>query len=191
MAAHFVRPLLPGHGGTILVAAVALAAGLHLGWIDKNQANFRAFPWLKGGTGIACLVLAAFLLTSLAMQGAGVPWRSYAEDTLKEARNLKKPVIIDFYATWCTPCVALDEVTFHDALVVKQAESDFVMIKVDVTKAGNPLNERLLQEYGIKGVPTVVFLDTDGKERQDLRLVDYLPPDQFLGRMAIIKKNDR
>jgi thiol:disulfide interchange protein DsbD len=49
----------------------------------------------------------------------------------------------------------------------------------------------LLQEYEIKGVPTIVFLDTKGKEQQDLRLVDYLPPDQFLGRMAGVKKNDK
>ena len=191
MAAHFIRPLLPGHGGTILLALIAMAAGLHLGWIDKSQANFRAFPWLKGGAGIACLVLAAFLITSWALQGVGVSWRPYTEEILKEAQNLKKPVIIDFYATWCTPCVELDEVTFHDASVVKQAESDFVMVKVDVTKAGNPMNERLLQQYGIKGVPTIVFLDTNGKEGQDLRLVDYLPPDQFQDRMARLKKNDR
>jgi thioredoxin:protein disulfide reductase len=191
MAAHFIRPLLPGHGGTILVALVALAAGLHLGWIDKSQANFRAFPWLKGGAGIACFVLAAYLVTSWTLQGVGVSWRPYAEETLQEAQNLKKPVIIDFYATWCTPCRELDEVTFHDASVVKQAESDFIMVKVDVTKAGNPLNERLLQQYGIKGVPTIMFLDANGQERQDLRLVDYLPPDQFLSRMARVKKNDK
>jgi thioredoxin:protein disulfide reductase len=191
MAAHFIRPLLPGHGGTIPVALVALAAGLHLGWIDKSQANFRAFPWLKGGAGTACLVLAAYLVTSWAMQGAGVSWRPYAEETLQEAQSLKRPVIIDFYATWCTPCRELEDITFHDASVVKQAESDFIMVKVDVTKAGNPLHERLLQEYGIKGVPTIVFLDANGKERQDLRLVDYLPPDQFLGQMVKVQKDDK
>ena len=36
----------------------------------------------------------------------------------------------------------------------------------------------------IKGVPTVVFLDSRGKERRDLRLADFLPADQFLNRMA-------
>ncbi len=167
-----------------------LGAGLHLGWIDKSQANFRAFPWLKGGAGIMCLVLATFLITSWAMRGPGVTWKPYSEETLQEARNLKKPVIIDFYATWCTPCREIEEVTFHDTAVVKQADSDFVMIKVDVTKGGNPLHERLLEQYEVKGVPTIVFLDTDGKEKRDLRLVDYLPPDQFLGRMAELMKGD-
>ncbi|MDR3630655.1 MAG: cytochrome c biogenesis protein CcdA [Desulfocapsaceae bacterium] len=189
MAAHFIRPLLPGSGGTIVVALVALSAGLHLGWIDSSRANFRAFPWLKTGAGTACLVLAAFLLTSRAMQGPGVRWRPYTEETLQKAWDQKKPVIIDFYATWCTPCRELDEVTFHNAAVVSQAERDFIMVKVDVTRAGNPLNERLLQQYGIKGVPTIVFLDTNGEERQDLRLVDYLPPDRFLKQMAGVGKS--
>ena len=171
-----------------MLAVVALAAGVHLGWIDESQANFRAFPWLKGGAGVACLVLATFLVTSWAMQGPGVTWKPYSEEVLQEAQSAKKPVIIDFYATWCTPCREIEEVTFHDASVVKQADSGFVMVKVDVTKGGNPVHERLIEQYEVKGVPTIVFLDTGGKERRDLRLVDFLPADQFLGRMAELKK---
>jgi thioredoxin:protein disulfide reductase len=183
MAAHFIRPLLPGQGGTILIALVALAAGLHLGWIDKSQANFRAFPVLKSGAGIAGLVLATFLVASVAMRGPGVTWNPYTEEILKEAQALKKPVIIDFYATWCTPCRELEEVTLHQPDVVQLAEKDFTMVKVDVTKGGNPYHEELLKRYNVKGVPTIVFLDADGKERADLRLVDYLPPDKFLDHM--------
>jgi thiol:disulfide interchange protein DsbD len=41
----------------------------------------------------------------------------------------------------------------------------------------------------VKGVPTVVFLDSEGKEREDLRLVDFLPPDEFLSRMNRILKS--
>jgi thiol:disulfide interchange protein DsbD len=42
----------------------------------------------------------------------------------------------------------------------------------------------------VKGVPTVVFLDSEGKEREDLRLVDFLPPDQFLDRMNRIANSN-
>jgi len=62
------------------------------------------------------------------------------------------------------------------------------MIKVDLTRKGNPDSERLLQKYDVKGVPTVVFLDKRGEERRELRLVDLLPADQFLVRMAEIRK---
>jgi thioredoxin:protein disulfide reductase len=188
MAVHFVRPILPATWTTGLLALVALAAGLHLGWIDRSKAGFSAFPWLKRVAGLIFLLLAVFLVASGPTHSAGVTWKTYSEQTLQDARKMGKPIIIDFYATWCSPCRELEEVTFHNESVIKEAEKNFVMVKVDVTKGGDELRARLLQEYGVKGVPTVVFLDSKGKERTHLRLSDFLPPDQFLNRMAEVKK---
>ena len=64
------------------------------------------------------------------------------------------------------------------------------MVKVDLTQKGDPQHARLLQQYNIKGVPTVVFLDAQGREITGLRLVDYLPPDRFLLRMVQAKKSE-
>jgi thiol:disulfide interchange protein DsbD len=189
MAAYFLKPILREPAATIALSAVLLAAGVHLAWIDRNKASFSAFPWLKAAAGAASFAIAAFLIASLLMQGPGVAWAPFSDDALKEAARQKRPVVIDFYAAWCAPCRELDEITFHDAAVVKQAQNGFVMIKVDVTKGGNPTHERLLQEYGIKGVPTVVFLNADGKECQELRLLDFLPPDQMLNRMSQLQKD--
>jgi thiol:disulfide interchange protein DsbD len=179
---------LPKTIGILFLAAVALTAGLHLGWIDGTKASFRAFEWIRNGIVIISLVITTILIGSWITQGAGVTWQSYSVELLQEAKKLNKSVIIDFYADWCSPCRELEEITFHDAEIVKQAKQNFIMVKVDLTRKGNPIHERLLKEYEVKGVPTVVFLNRQGNERSDLRLVDFLPANQFLIRMAEAKK---
>jgi thiol:disulfide interchange protein DsbD len=188
MAAYFIKPLFSSHlAGIILLPAVILAAGVHLGFIDRTMGTFRGFAWLKKGIGTAFILLASYQIVSAVTIGPGVTWQPYSEQLLKKATSVEKPVIIDFYADWCAPCRELEQNTFHDPEIVKVAKSDFVMIKVDLTRKGDPMNENLLRQYEVRGVPTVVFLDKNGRERSDLRVVDFLPPAQFIRHMAVVR----
>jgi thiol:disulfide interchange protein DsbD len=190
MAAYFIKPLFSSHlAGIILLSAVILAAGVHLGFIDRTTGTFRGFGWLKKGIGIALILLASYQIVSAVSRSPGVTWQPYSEQLLKKAASVDKPVIIDFYADWCAPCRELEQITFHDPAIVKLAGSDFVMIKVDLTRKGDPMNEHLLRQYEVRGVPTVVFLDRDGRERRDLRVVDFLPPAQFIKHMVVVRSS--
>jgi DNA-binding transcriptional ArsR family regulator len=173
----------PGHRPAGRQNQLLMGDELHLG----TTAGFRGFLWLKTAVALAGVVLATFLVGSWAFRGPGVTWQPYSDQLLAQAKAAHKPVILDFSATWCTPCRKLEEITFHHPDVVKLAEQEFVMLKVDLTQGGDPVHLRLLREYQIKGVPTLIFLDGEGKEWRNLCVVDYLPPEQLLLRLKALK----
>ena len=72
---------------------------------------------------------------------------------------------------------------------MQRAADNFVMVKVDLTGKGDALNDKLVTQYSTKGVPTVVILDSHGRQRKDLRLVDFIPTEQFLSRMSQVKQS--
>ena len=95
-------------------------------------------------------------------------------------------MIIDFYADWCLPCKELDAKTFTDERVRAEGER-FARLKVNLTNADDPLSKELSTQYAILGVPTIVFLDGQGKEATATRLTGFEGPDRFLERMRSVR----
>lgn len=58
-----------------------------------------------------------------------------------------------------------------------------MIVKIDLTTSENPEYQKLVLDYDVKGVPTVVFLDGNGRERLELRLVEFMQPRDFLVHM--------
>jgi thioredoxin 1 len=63
--------------------------------------------------------------------------------------NGDKPVLIDFFATWCGPCKALAP-TLNQ--VVKEIGEKVRVVKIDVDK-----NQPLAQSLQVRGVPTLIM----------------------------------
>jgi len=186
-AGYFIAPLMPDAIGTGLLAAIALAAGIHLGWIESREMRSAPIWWIKKSVGIVCVVLAGSLIWG-AMPNDAIKWTPYSDAVLSQAKGSGKPIILDFYADWCSPCRHLDKLTFQDRSVIDAAAKDFITIRVDLSIADRA-KEKLLGLYKIQGVPTVVFLKPGGDERTDLRVLSILPPGEFLKRMNELKKS--
>ena len=71
-------------------------------------------------------------------------------DNLKELLAGEKPVVLDFWATWCAPCRMISPIIEE---LAQQFEGQVVIGKVDVEE-----NEDLAVEYGVRNVPTILFI---------------------------------
>jgi len=185
MAAYLLQPLLTQPlGEKILFGAILVAAGLHLGWLDKSRSPMRAFPFIKKGVGVIliCGAVISFLIVS--PNRPGVQWLPYDETVLAEAIQAKEPVILDFYADWCGPCVAMEKKVFNVPEVVELGKH-FVTLRVDLTKK-HPHQTELLKHYKIRGVPTVIFMNREGIEETDLRIESYVNSNDILKRMKML-----
>ncbi len=74
------------------------------------------------------------------------------------------PVIVDFWATWCTPCRAIAPTL--DRMAV-ELDGRLIVAKVDVDE-----NPAFAQQFGVQGIPTLLMV-FQGKEVS--RVVGALP----------------
>lgn len=80
----------------------------------------------------------------------------FKERVLDASRE--QPVVVDFWAEWCSPCIALDPVLKR---VVLEYDGAVRLAKVEVDEGENM---KLAGRYGLRGFPTVVLF-IDGEER--------------------------
>lgn len=71
-------------------------------------------------------------------------------ETFYDVISRDRPVLVDFFATWCQPCRAM-----HPVLEQVKAElgDKLRIIKIDVDK-----NEQTAGQYGIQAVPTLLLM---------------------------------
>jgi thioredoxin:protein disulfide reductase len=169
MAAYFLRSVIPPPYGKWLLPAVLVIGAVA---ILVTRLGLR---WPVKAGAAAVLVGIAIFFVPRELKG----WQPYAPEAIGAGR----PVIIDFSADWCLPCLELEKKTFSDPRVAG-ALARRGLLKADMTKIGSPEAVALAEKFEILGVPTIIFLDGAGKERPDLRLVGFENAERFLERLS-------
>jgi thiol:disulfide interchange protein DsbD len=91
------------------------------------------------------------------------------EQALGQAAQQHQPVMLDFYADWCTACKSIEANTLRNPKI-QEALKNTVLLKLDLT-ANNHESRALLHKFDVVAPPTFVFFDASGRERPELRLV--------------------
>lgn len=194
MALYFARHILGSTITNIGYALIALVGGLMLWPFDRTPQEGRGFKIIRTIVGAAWLCAAVTVLVMpggpfrAAIEPDGIEWEPFSEERIAEARKEASPVMIDFSADWCIPCRELDHKTFTDDAVIEYAES-FVRLKMDLTTIDGD-KKRIKRDFGIRGVPTIIFLDTSGEEKSGARVTGFIKPDRFLERMKDVYKKE-
>lgn len=159
---------------------VFILGGIYLGFIESSGKKLKTFPWFKRLMGVASILGGILIVMNLVK--STVEWEPYTPEKLQQAARSETLVVLDFYADWCVPCLELDRITFTDPRVIT-ALQDYRTIKVDLTDYQSLESEALRKQFGVVGVPTLIFLDERGKEIRSSRIVGFVDVEEFLRKM--------
>lgn len=112
---------------------------------------------------------AALTLTSALAGGEG--WSSNFAASQKIAAHGNKDLLVDFTGSdWCSWCIKLNKEVFDHDEFRKGVKDSFVLVELDYPRDKSKLteevqaqNEAMMKIYPIKGYPTVLLCDPDGK----------------------------
>ena len=117
------------------------------------------------------LVICVFLLKGTHVEASGSQWFTDIDKALVESGKIHKPVLVDFSGSdWCGWCIKLDNEVFKKEHFLAWAKDsvvlcvlDFPRDKTKVSEKQRRKNQIVAKKYMVRGYPTVLLLDKNGK----------------------------
>jgi len=121
-------------------------------------------------------------LQSAPAPAEGLVWLDFAEGQTRAAAE-GKPMLVDFWTTWCHWCKVMDKDTYGDETIQKRLAEGFITVKVNAESAeaqggaGAPTGMDLAKSFQVNSYPTTWFVDSQGEKIAPLP--GFVPPAQF------------
>ncbi|MEM7247083.1 MAG: cytochrome c biogenesis protein CcdA [Acidobacteriota bacterium] len=186
VALWFLRPILPSTVFVLLMVALGVAFAVFCFLPIASRGAPKLAAPLKALGVLALAGVGYFGWSSFQGPDHGRAFTPYSHEALAAATASGKPVVIDFMAEWCTVCKEIEHVTFP-APEVQEAFEGFELLQADLTDDKDPLVQELYKNYQIVGLPTIVFIDSAGKEVRPLRLSKFEKAADFASRLRCVE----
>ena len=113
------------------------------------------------------IILVISLFLSNLGHADGIDFQSISlKEAVKKAKNEKKPIFIDIFATWCGPCKTLSKTTFKNEDLGEFMNEHFINLKLD---GELPDGAQLMEKFELGAYPTMLFLSS---ELELLRMIE-------------------
>ena len=144
------------------------------------------------------LAFTAFTFGRVNAASGAIRWETSISRATTIARETNQPLLVEFWATWCETCAAMDATVYSDGRVAS-AMRKVIPVRVDIDREPG-----ISRKYEISGTPTLMLTDAYGNElfrfvgslpvERVVQLLEELPPDtsrinQLAGMLA--KDKDR
>ncbi len=208
VAILMLERILPGPVTLLLWALLLIIPAIYMRALDALPAGASGWMRFWKGLGVAMLVYGIILIfgattgardplnplrnlntattlpgttaghTSPHLQFKRIKSVADLEQAVQASSAAGKPVMLDFYADWCTYCIKMEDYTFSDP-GVQAALADVTLLQADVT-ANDAQDLALLNHFNLFAPPAILFFGPDGRELGDARLVGFLDAGEFL-----------
>ncbi|MDD5598109.1 MAG: thioredoxin family protein [Victivallaceae bacterium] len=111
------------------------------------------------------------LCLGLAVFASDKEWMTDLDAAIKSAAQTGKPILVDFSGSdWCKWCIKFEKEVLSKKIFKDFAQKNLILVLIDFpnrkkqSPAQKQKNEALAEKYKVEGFPTLLLLDSKGKE---------------------------